>query len=134
MLGLVRVLAVLKRMAPKVDVAETVPVPALSVPRAMLPPAPTMMAPPPVVRLPRAATSDTLGPAATVIVPVPVVAIVSPRSRKTMGPVASRTRDQPPGMTAVPALPSCPRSSIVMAAAVIVTVPVVPSGVNVSVP
>ena len=49
--------------------------------------------------------------------------------------VASRIRDQPSGMTAVPALPFCPRSSIVMAAATIVTVVIPPLVVaTVSVP
>ena len=62
---------VLLKMAPELDVIETVPVPALIVPTPMLPPALIVMLPPVVVRLPRSATSYAA------IVIVPAASIVS---------------------------------------------------------
>ena len=129
----------LKRMAPSVDVTAIVPrepvCPAVSLPSAMLPPALTVMLPPPVVRLPSAATSVVVVPASTVMVPVPVVAIVSPRLKKYNRPVRG-IEDQGPAVRedGLPALPFCPRSSIVMAPATIVTVVVPLVVATVSVP
>ena len=130
-------LALLERINPEVDVTAIAPsegdFPAARVPMAMLLPALIVILLPAVVKFPSDATDVEELPAEMLIKPEPVVVIVSAGLRNTMGPsVATSIKDHPAGIVALPGAPDWPRESMVMAAAVIVTVSKAKS--NVSVP
>ena len=106
------VVALLKRMAPKVDVTETLPsvpvVPAVSMPTAMLSPALIVMLPPPVVRLPSGHVGHVggVGPGLNGDCASSLSLERVPEIKKYDGPVRGIENKGPSRMIDVPELPS----------------------------